>query len=91
MQYVPWLALEILTDARQSRKARAAYIAGQIEELGDDAERARHGVFLAFGSVAENHGAHYSLLDTEERDGKVGTWCGSNLADLTPSAEPTFP
>ena len=35
------------------------------------AERARRGVFLAFGSVAENHRAHYALLDTEERDGKV--------------------
>jgi gag-polyprotein putative aspartyl protease len=44
---------------------------GQIEDLGDDAERARRGVFLAFGSVAENHDAHYSLLNTEERDGKV--------------------
>jgi gag-polyprotein putative aspartyl protease len=44
---------------------------GQIEDLGDDAERARRGVLLAFGSVAENHGARYSLLDPEERDGKV--------------------
>ena len=44
---------------------------GQIEDLGEDAERARRAVFLAFGSVAENHGARYSLLKTEERDGKV--------------------
>jgi hypothetical protein len=44
---------------------------GQIEELGDDAERATRTVLLAFDAVAVSHGAHYSLLGTEERDGKV--------------------
>jgi gag-polyprotein putative aspartyl protease len=48
-----------------------ANTSGQIEDLGDDAERARRGVLLAFGSVADDHGAHYSLLDAEEREGKV--------------------
>ena len=45
-------------------------VSGQIEELGDDAERARREVFLAF-DLAEKHGARYSLTGTEERDGKV--------------------
>jgi hypothetical protein len=44
---------------------------GQIENLGDDAERVRRAVFLAFDATAESHGAHYSLLGTEERDDKV--------------------
>jgi Aspartyl protease len=44
---------------------------GQIEELGNDAERARREVFLAFDLVAGRHGARYSLLGTEQRDGKV--------------------
>jgi hypothetical protein len=45
---------------------------GQIEDLGDDVEPIRRGVLLAFDMLAEGHGAHYSLLGTEQREGK--TW-----------------
>jgi hypothetical protein len=44
---------------------------GQIEDLGEDAEPIRRGVFLAFAMHAEGYGAHYSLLGTEEREGKI--------------------
>jgi hypothetical protein len=44
---------------------------GQVEELGDDAERATRKVLLAFDVASESHGGHYSLFGTEERDGEV--------------------
>jgi Aspartyl protease len=44
---------------------------GQIEDLDEDAERVRRGVYLAFDRAAESHGAHFALVGNEERDGKV--------------------
>jgi hypothetical protein len=43
---------------------------GQIEDLGGDAERARRVVVLSFDRAAANQGAHYSLLGTEQLEGK---------------------
>jgi hypothetical protein len=43
---------------------------GQIEELGDDAERARRVVLLSFDRAAAGHNAHYSLLGTEQLEGR---------------------
>jgi hypothetical protein len=43
---------------------------GQIEDLGGDAERARRVVVLSFDRAAANQGAHYSLLGTEQFEGK---------------------
>jgi hypothetical protein len=43
---------------------------GQIEDLGGDAERARRVVVLSFDRAAADQGAHYSLLGTEQFEGK---------------------
>ena len=63
----PMLSRQAITPAGGWRSNAS----GQIEELGDDAERARREVFLTFDPAAERHGARHSLLGTEERDGKV--------------------
>jgi hypothetical protein len=44
---------------------------GQIEDLADGGEGDRRGVFLAFAGEVERHGASYSLLAPEQRDGRV--------------------
>jgi len=43
---------------------------GQIEDLGGDAERERRVVALSFDRAAANQGAHYTLLGTEQFEGK---------------------
>jgi hypothetical protein len=43
---------------------------GQIEDLGGDAERARRVVVLSFDRAGANQGEHYSLLGTEQLEGK---------------------
>jgi hypothetical protein len=44
---------------------------GQIEDLGEDAERAARTVLLSFEAGAESRGAHYTLIGTEAYDGKI--------------------
>jgi hypothetical protein len=46
-------------------------LSGQTEDLSaEDAESGRRSVWLSFGNVIRQHGAHYTLLGTEEREGR---------------------
>jgi hypothetical protein len=44
---------------------------GEVEELGDDGESDRRETLLAFGHAAEAYGARYTLLGSEQRDGRL--------------------